>query len=78
VGSVSGDVQTLLNVSIPAWDTTIWTKREPCSYCFIFRSMPRMRRRACSMGPAVLRREENLARICSTEGTTVGPTASMT
>ena len=51
VGRVCGDVHTLLKVAIPASSTTALTKREPCAYCFIFRSMPRIRRRVRSIRP---------------------------
>jgi hypothetical protein len=78
VGSVSGEVQTRLNVAIPASFTTVATKCEPCAYCFIFRSMPSIRRIVCSSRPADPRRALNAARISATEGTTCGPTASIT
>ena len=51
VGRVSGEVQTLLKVAMPAFSTTARTNREPSAYCFIFRSMPSMRRSACSIRP---------------------------
>ena len=78
LGSVSGDVQTLLKSAMPTSSTTALTNREPSAYCFIFRSMPRMRRMVCSIRPLDPRRALNRSLICATEGTTCGPTASIT
>src|SRR5262249_9084653 len=73
VGSVSGDVQTRLNVAIPACSTTVETKCAPCWYCFIFRSMPRIRRTACSTRLPEPRLALNFFLISATDGTTLGP-----
>ncbi len=78
VGSVSGDIQTLLKVAMPASSTTALTNLDPSAYCFIFRSIPRMRRNVCSMRPVEPRRELNRSLIWATDGTTCGPTASIT
>src|SRR5262249_18145898 len=77
-GRVSGDVQTLLKSAMPTSSTTALTNREPSAYCFIFRSMPSMRRMACSIRPCEPRRALNRSLICSTEGTTCGPPPSIT
>src|SRR5262249_23732740 len=78
IGSVSGHVHTRLNTAIPACSTTADTKCAPCWYCFIFRSMPRMRRTACSPRLPEPRLAVNLVLISATDGTTLGPTASIT
>src|SRR5690606_17016144 len=78
VGSVSGDRHTWLNPLIPTSVTTRRTKREPSAYCFIFRSMPRRRRIVLSSLEPPSRRPWKRERICLTDGTTSGPTASIT
>src|SRR5207302_7696879 len=77
-GRVSGEVHTRLNTAMPASRTTVWTKRDPWAYCFIFRSIPRIRRRDCSTRPAPDLRALNRDLIWATVGTTCGPTASIT
>ena len=78
VGIVAGDSQTLLKPSMPIWSTTARTKRAPSAYWRIFRSMPSSRRMACSTRPAVRRLVLNRSLISATDGTTWGPTASIT
>ena len=78
VGMVSGDSQIWLNPSMPISSTTAVTNRDPSAYCFIFRSMPSNRRTVCSTRPAVRRRLLNFSLISATDGTTCGPTASIT
>jgi len=76
---VSGDVQTALNAGIPTWSTTAPTKAPPFTYWASFMSIPSSARSSRSIGPLVrLRRSVNDARIAETDGTTLGPTASMT
>src|SRR5690606_10180369 len=78
VGSVSGDSQTRLKSAMPTWATTLRTNAAPSSYCFILRSRPSSCRMIRSIRLAPSRRRWNRRRISATEGTTSGPTASIT
>ena len=79
VGNVSGDVQMALNDAIPTCCTTASTNAAPLTYWASYMSIPSNARSSRSIGPFDRRRRSlKDALIAATDGTTAGPTASIT
>src|SRR5271165_733694 len=78
-GRVSGPVHTVLNRFIPTRSTTWSTNALPRVYWLSLASMPSSARSSrCSGGCLRCRRSSKRLRMVDTDGTTTGPTASIT